>query len=173
MATAATRPPAACPVSGSEGRCWRAAHQTTPASATSEIATLSRMVRRCRVIGLSVTPGRLDRHAPQREPALQFGLDRQFPCDLRLELQLALDRALLLAGRGHEGVPGPALVVVDEVDGLSLNVLEGEDGGQQPVAVAAGLQRLRDGVDADGEVLDVVVAQDHPAVAVVVVARLE
>src|SRR5256885_1107971 len=113
---AATRPPAACPLSGSEGRCWRDAHQTTPDSATSEIATLIRMVRRCTVIVFRVTPARLDRHAPQGKPALQFGLDRQFPPDLRLELQLALDGALLLAGRRHERVPGPPLVVVDEVD---------------------------------------------------------
>ena len=45
-------------------------------------------------------PG-LDRDPPEREPALQFGLDRQFGGHLRLELQLALGRALLgaLAGR--------------------------------------------------------------------------
>ena len=49
--------------------------------------------------------------------------------------------------------------------GLPLGVLEGEDGGQHAVAVAADLQRVADGVDADDEVLDVGVAQDHPAVA--------
>ena len=60
----------------------------------------------------------LDRDSPQREPALEFGLDRQFRGHLRLQLQLALGRALLRprAGAGHERVPVAALVVVDEVD---------------------------------------------------------
>src|SRR5439155_18954763 len=97
----------------------------------------------------SGTPYRLDGHTPQREPALELGLDRQLATDLRLELQLALDGALLGARRRHERVPVAPLVVVDEVHRLALRVLEGEHGGEQAVAVAARLQLLGDGVDAD------------------------
>src|SRR3954469_42647 len=164
MATAARSPPAACPASSS-GRCWRVAHHTTPARATSEISACSATVRRCAVIRKPITPTGLDRHAPQREPALELGLDRQLAADLGLELELALDGTLLVAGGRDERVPEAPLVVVDEVDGLALVVVEDEDRGEQPVAVAAGLQRLGDRVDAHDEVLDVGVAQDHPAVA--------
>ena len=74
---------------------------------------------------------------------------------------------------GHERVPGAALDVVDEVDGPPLAVLEGEHGGQHTVAVAAERDRLVDRVDGDDQVLDLVVADDHPAVAEAVVARLD
>jgi hypothetical protein len=79
---------------------------------------------------------------------------------------LALAVARLLPG-GHERIPVAALVVVDEVHRPALGVLEREDGGQHAVAVAADHQPVADGVDADDEVLDVV-AQDDPAVAVLV-----
>src|SRR4051812_26203121 len=166
-------PPAAWPVSGRVGKCWRVAHHATAARATSEIRICSTTVRCCADIEKAFTPTGLDRHAPEREPALQLGLDGQLGADLRLDLQLALDAALLLSGRGDERVPEAPLVVVDEVDRLARVVLEDEDGGEQAVAVAAELQRLGDGVDPDGEVLDVGVAQDHPAVAEVVGARVD
>src|SRR5215210_1351029 len=133
-AMARKRPPAAWPVEGSDGRCWRVAHHATAASAVTEMRTWSRSVRRCTVIEEIPTPAGLDRHAPQGEPPLQLGLGGQLAPDLRIELELALDGALLLARRRHEWIPPAALVVVDEVDGLALGVLEGEDRGQQPVA---------------------------------------
>ena len=46
----------------------------------------------------------LDRDAPEREPALELGLDRQVGADLGLQAQLALGVALLRAARGHERV---------------------------------------------------------------------
>src|SRR5438270_13339473 len=115
-----------------------------------------------------------DRYSPQREPALELGLHRQFGAHLRLELQLALGQALLRArGIRHERVPEAALVVVDEVDATLLGVVEGEHGAQQPLSVTRGLDRARHRVDADGEVFDAGrlrgIAQDHPAVAVAVV----
>src|SRR3712207_9509520 len=61
----------------------------------------------------SVSP--LDRDPPEREPALELGLEGQLLADHRLDLQLALVVALLVAGGGHERVPRAALVVVDEV----------------------------------------------------------
>src|SRR5688500_18722769 len=82
---------------------------------------------------------RLDRDAPEGEPALELGLDRQLGADLRLQAQLPLAVALLRARRGHERVEGAALVVVDPVDGLGALVAEREHGGQDAVAVAAGL----------------------------------
>src|SRR5271168_4798711 len=95
---------------------------------------------------------RLDRGAPEREPALELRLDRQFVGDLRLQLQLALGGPLLRApARRHERVPVAALVVVDEVDPLPVAVragarvvVEGEHRAQQPLAVARGLDRSGD-----------------------------
>ena len=78
----------------------------------------------------------------------------------------------LSPGRGHERVPAAALVVVDQVQRLAVGVLEGEDGGQHAVVVAAHGQGIAHRVDADGEVLDVGVAHDHPAVAELVVLGL-
>ena len=60
----------------------------------------------------------LDRDAPEGEPALELGLDRQVGADLGLQPQLALVVALLRAARGHERVEAAALVVVDPVDPL-------------------------------------------------------
>src|SRR4051795_7396707 len=106
------------------GMCCRLAHQTTAASATSEMSDCASSVRRWATdIDFSDTPQGLDRHAPQGEPALQLGLDRQLAADLRLELQLALHVARLVPRGGHERVPRAALVVVDEVDGLLGGVL--------------------------------------------------
>ena len=59
---------------------------------------------------------RSDRDPPQREPALELGLDRQLVADLGLEHELALGVALLGAGSGRERVERAALVVVDPVD---------------------------------------------------------
>ena len=54
--------------------------------------------------------------SPKGEPALDFGLDRQFGGHLGLQLQLSLGHARLgVGGIGHERVPVAALVVVDEV----------------------------------------------------------
>src|SRR4051794_31640660 len=78
----------------------------------------------------------LQRDVPEREPALELGLERQLGPELRLQLELALVVALLRARRRHERVEEAALVVVDEVDRAAL-LLEGEDGGQHAVAVAA------------------------------------
>src|SRR5215212_6529777 len=74
------------------------------------------------------TLSRSERDLPQREPALQLGLDRQLVLELGLELELALVVARLRAGRGHERVALAALEVVDEEDGLAarVRVLEGE-----------------------------------------------
>src|SRR4051794_20682591 len=55
---------------------------------------------------------RSDGNAPEGEPALELGLDRQLAAQLGLDLQLALGVALLLAARRHERVPRAALVVV-------------------------------------------------------------
>src|SRR5437764_6865011 len=144
---APNRPLSASAESGSVGTRWRLAHQTTAARAATEIVTCRKMVRRAIVIRQRVPTRRgLDGHAPQREPALQLGLDRQLAADLRLELQLALDRALLLPLGGDERVPGAALVVVDEVHRLAARVLECEHRAEQPVTVAAALQGLGDGV---------------------------
>src|SRR5215217_7749647 len=71
--------------------------------------------------------GPLDRDAPEREPALELGLDGQVGADLRLEAQLALVVALLRAARGHERIEGATLVVVDPVDRLVACVAQGED----------------------------------------------
>src|SRR4051812_20177732 len=121
------------------GMCWRLAHQTTAARATTEMSACMSSVRRWTPdIRKTATPFGSDRHAPEGKPALQLGLQRQFSADLRLDLELALDVARLLSRGGHEGVPGTPLVVVDEVDGLLGGVLEGEDGGEQAIAVAAG-----------------------------------
>ena len=79
----------------------------------------------------------------------------------------------LSPGAGHERVPAAPLVVVDEVDRGAAGVLEREHRAQQPLAVAAGLDRARDAVDRDDEVLDRRRAHDHPAEAVVVVGRLD
>src|SRR5665213_1586059 len=65
-------------------------------------------------------------HAPQREPALELGLDRQLAADLDLQLELPLGASLLVAGGGHERVPAAALEVVDEVDRAAVCALEGE-----------------------------------------------
>ena len=78
----------------------------------------------------------------------------------------------LLAGRGHERVERAALEVVDEVERPAL-LLEGEHRGQQAVAVAAALELGRDRVERDHQVLEVRVAQDQPAVAELVVGRLD
>src|SRR4051812_23669896 len=115
----------------------------------------------------------LDRDPPEREPALELGLDREALPDLRLDLQLALGVALLAAARRHERVPVAALVVVDEVDRLLRRVLEGEDSRQDALAVAADRERVAHRVDADREVLEVRVLHDHPAVAELVVGRLD
>ena len=69
--------------------------------------------RAARRLGAGV---RSDRDAPEREPALELGLDRQLGADLGLQAQLALGVALLLAAGGHERVEGAALVVVDPVE---------------------------------------------------------
>src|SRR5918994_2285086 len=114
-----------------------------------------------------------DRNAPEREPALELGLDGQVLTDLGLQPQLALVVALLLAARRHERIEGAALVVVDPVQRPVLLVAEGEHGGEDAVAVAAALDLVRDGVDTDHEVLEVGVADDHPAVAVLVVGALD
>src|SRR5918998_2121096 len=90
-----------------------------------------------------------DRNAPEGEPALELGLDGQVLADLRLQPQLALVVALLGAVGGHERVEGAALVVVDPVQRAVLLVAEREHGGQDPVAVAAALDLVGDGVDAD------------------------
>ena len=74
--------------------------------------------------------------------------------------------------RGHERVVGAALEVVDEVERLAV-LLEGEHGGQQAVAVAAALQLARDGVDRDHEVVEVRVLRIEPAVAELVLVRLD
>src|SRR5918912_122489 len=96
---------------------------------------------------------RLDRDPPQGEPALELRLDRELAADLGLQAQLALAVALLGAGRRHEGVEGAALVVVDPVDRLAGLVAEREHRAQDALAVAAGLERRRDRVQADDEVL--------------------
>src|SRR4051794_3904426 len=114
----------------------------------------------------------LQRDVPEREPALELRLERQLGPELRLQLELALVVALLRARCRHERVEEAALVVVDEVDRAAL-LLEGEDGGQHAVAVAARLERGGDHVDRHHEVLEVVVAQDDPAVAVVVAGGLD
>src|SRR3954454_10244599 len=85
---------------------------------------------------------RLDRDAPEREPALELGLDRELRADQRLDLELALGGALLLALRRHERVPRAALVVVDEVDRSAGAVLEAEHRAQHALGVAAERQRV-------------------------------
>src|SRR3954467_11904774 len=117
--------------------------------------------------------GHLDRDAPEREPALELLLERESRPDLRLDLQLALGVALLAPARRHERVPGPALVVVDEVDRLARGVLEREDRAEHAVAVAAHGERVADRVDADGAVLELRVLDDHPAVSDLVVGGLD
>jgi hypothetical protein len=52
-------------------------------------------------------------------------------------------------------------------------LLEGEHGREDAVAVAARVEAVLDGVDADDEVLDVLVGQDDPAVAVGVLGRAD
>ena len=84
----------------------------------------------------------------------------------RLELQLALGGALLLARRGHERVPGAALVVVDEVERRACRRPRRRTPRTAGARRSRRLERVADRVDADGEVLDVGVAEDHPAVAV-------
>src|SRR3954451_176905 len=115
----------------------------------------------------------LDGDPPEREPALELLLVRQPRPDLGLDLQLALGVALLAAARRHERVPGAALVVVDEVDRLARGVLEREDGAEDPVAVAADAERVAHGVNPDGEVLELGVLYDHPAVADLVAGGLD
>src|SRR5829696_7639930 len=109
----------------------------------------------------------LERDLPQREPAGDVLLEGQLGADLGLEPQLALGVAGVVARRRDERVVAAALEVVDEVDGLPL-VLEREDRGEQAVAVAALLELRRDRVEGDDEVLEVWVAEDQPAVAVLV-----
>jgi hypothetical protein len=48
-------------------------------------------------------PSVLERHAPEREPALELGLEGQLVAELRLDLELALGVALLLARAGTKG----------------------------------------------------------------------
>ena len=113
---------------------------------------------------------RLDRDVPEREPALELRLDGQVGADLGLQAQLALGVALLLAARRDERVERAALVVVDPVDRLGLLVAEREHGGQQRGRRSRRACELGgDRVDADHEVLEVGVAEDHPAVAELVV----
>src|SRR3954462_12412070 len=141
-------------------------------------AAASSLEVRWRRVGACGEPGprpgnpRLDGDPPEREPALELGLHREALADLRLDLQLALGVALLTAPRGDERVPVAALVVVDEVDRLLRRVLEGKDGGQDAIAVAADRQRVAHRVDADREILEVRFLHDHPAVAELVVGRL-
>src|SRR4051812_15126426 len=93
-----------------------------------------------------------DRDAPEGEPALELRLHRKVRSDLRLEAQLALVVAALVAPRGDERVEAAALVVIDPVDGPALVVPEGEHGAQDALAVAAALQCAGDRVDADHQV---------------------
>src|SRR4051794_22742130 len=130
-------------------RGWWSSRRTSP---TSEVGTSS-----------------LNRDSPEREPALELRLDRQGGADPRLQPELALVVALLGAGGRDEGVEAAALVVVDEVDPLGACVVEAEHRAQDAIAVAAGLDRGRDRVDPDHEVLHVGVGEDHPAVAELVV----
>jgi hypothetical protein len=92
--------------------------------------------------------------------------------DLRLEPQLGLGVAALVAAGGDERVVRAALVVVDPVDVLVLRVAEREDGAEDALAVAAVLQRLGDDVDPDHEILEVLVREHHPAVAEAVVGAI-
>ena len=55
-------------------------------------------------VRLSRADAALDRDAPEGEPALELGLDRQVRADLGLQPQLALVVALLAAGGRHERV---------------------------------------------------------------------
>src|SRR4051794_25097967 len=107
----------------------------------------------------------LQRDVPEGKPALELGLERELGADLRLEAELALVVALLLAAGRDERVEGTALVVVDPVHALPGLVLEGEHGGEDAIAVAAHLQLAADRVDAGHQILEIGVAQDHPAVA--------
>src|SRR6202030_3247067 len=106
------------------------------------------------------------RYPPQREPALVLLLDRELAADLGLEDELALDVALLLAVGRHERVEETALVVVDPVQLLLLLVLKSEHRAQDPVAVAAPLQRAADRVDPHHQTVEVLPAEDQPSVAV-------
>src|SRR5829696_9405007 len=84
----------------------------------------------------------LDRDPPQGEPALELRFHRELAADLGLEPQLALVVAALVAAGRHERVVGAALVVVDPVHGMVGGVAEGEDRAQDPLPVAAVLERL-------------------------------
>src|ERR1700729_4337501 len=112
----------------------------------------------------------LDRGSPQREPALELLLDRQFLADLRLEHELALVVAPLGAGGGRERIERPALVVVNPVDrALGSLVVEPEHRAQHALAVATGLERARDRVDPDDQIVEVAAAEHQPAKAIRVV----
>src|SRR5215204_6323948 len=114
----------------------------------------------------------LKRDIPEREPAGHVLFPWQLGSKLGLDAQLALGVAGLLALRGHERVIGAALEVVDEVERLAV-LLEGEHGGEHAVAVAGALELARDGVDRHHEVVEVLVLEHEPAVAVLVVVRLD
>src|SRR4051812_43458876 len=172
------RPPRSSTTSPSRTR------RSTSASAASSFSSgwgrrstsRPRRAPRCRSEMTSVrTAARtvLDRDPPEREPAVELGLDRELRADDSLDLQLAFRVALLVAARRHERVPRAPLVVVDEVQRLGGAVVEGEDGAQNPVLVAAYGQCVADRVDADREILEVRVAEDHPAVAELVIVGVD
>ena len=115
-------------------------------------------------------PAPLDRDAPEREPALELGLDGQLGADLGLEAQLALGVALLLAAaRARTGRRRRACSCRSSRRACRARR------GRRTRRTARGRRSrrpasaLRDRVDADHEVLEVGVAQDHPAVAELVV----
>src|SRR5215216_6224148 len=92
---------------GGGGRRWYRPPATGVEAPWTDVRNL-RVSVKLRRRGADVSRA-LDRDAPEREPALQLGLDRQLGADLRLQPHLALAVALLRARRGHEGVEGAAL----------------------------------------------------------------
>src|SRR6266545_550304 len=116
------------------------------------------------------------RDAPQSEPAAQLRLDRQVAAERAAHAQLQLVVAPLAVQR-RERIEGAALVEVDEVAALARagspgpGRVEAEHRAQELRPVAALLQRGIGHVGAGDQVLEIRVAEHHPAVAEAVVAH--
>src|SRR5437763_16677186 len=108
----------------------------------------------------------LDRYPPSREPAGQLRFDWELAADLGLEHELALVVPLLGAPGGDERVEEPPLVVVNPVQRAALLVPEAEHRAQHALAVTAGLQGGTDRVDPDYELIEVLAAEDQPAIPI-------
>jgi len=111
---------------------------------------------------------------PQRVPVLLVFLDAQLAVEVTLQFELGAGVALVVVvGLRDERVVGAAAKGVHPVTQQAVVVaLEGEDGGEQARAVAGLDQRVGGEVDGGDEVLELLVVEDDPLVAVVVAGEI-